>query len=811
MITLPQARVVFGRLPVLFVLSLVLPLGLGWLPLAGQETPFRRGDVNADGGIDISDAIAGLDALFQSGLVADACIDASDVNDSGDVDVSDAVYLLLYLFANASPPPPPHPACGGDPTPDALDCAEFQICGGDLFELSTVAETSPYDGESGVAISRESFVVLSRPLAPHLSPDDLEFFAAFSGERIDGRVHISVDRMEVTLFYDALLPASAQVGVALLGDGLLDDLGRELDLDGDGAPGGDLVFAFETLGLTQFPGTIVCGRIFASEPAPAGEGVDGELVDVPLPGVRITVDGLETVLHAETDERGDFRLEDAPAGEFFVHIDGRFIAGSNWPDGDYYPVVGKSWTSIPGEEVNLPDIFLPLVVAGTLQEVMAGETTMITLPQSVIDADPDLAGVSIEVPPGALFDEAGNRGGRIGVAPVDPNRLPGPLPAGLDFSLVITVQTDGATNFDTPVSVCFPNDAGLAPGEKSALWSFNHDTGRFEIVGSMTVSADGQTVCSDPGQGIRAPGWHSSSQASPGGGGGTGSDQTNQQNTNHKASGAGGASAGCYPSPNMLSENPKVPADPVHPSSGEFYQQELDLRIKGVGFDFIWARHYRSRSDRTSNDGYSWDPRFGYGWDLSYNVFVERRGRSLVVHNGNARADEYPPVAGRSDQWGKNGRYHDLVKNEDESYTLTFANGGRWNFLPLDDAPEGGRLMTSVDRNGNTITLTYDGEGRLDVITDTLGRDIVVSYNADGRISGIEDFKGREVRYEYYGEGELGGNPGDLKSVTSPTVTNTPARERLPRGEDADVYLFDRLRRRDIESQLVDDYRWTPK
>jgi hypothetical protein len=104
----------------------------------------------------------------------------------------------------------------------------------------------------------------------------------------------------------------------------------------------------------------------------------------------------------------------------------------------------------------------------------------------------------------------------VGIAPVPPDRIPGPLPPGLEFPIVITVQTSGATNFDLPVSVCFPNlpdpstGAPLLPGEKNYLYSFNHDTGNFEPVGFMTVSADGRLICTDRGVGILAPGWHGS-------------------------------------------------------------------------------------------------------------------------------------------------------------------------------------------------------------------------------------------------------------------------------------------------------------
>lgn len=116
---------------------------------------------------------------------------------------------------------------------------------------------------------------------------------------------------------------------------------------------------------------------------------------------------------------------------------------------------------------------------------------MTFLPE-VVAANPALAGVEILVPAGALFDDNGSRGGRVGIAPVPPDRLPEPLPEGLNFPLVITIQTDGPRNFAQPVPVRFPNLADpvtgvrLPPGAKTALWSFDHDKGYWEIVGPAT-------------------------------------------------------------------------------------------------------------------------------------------------------------------------------------------------------------------------------------------------------------------------------------------------------------------------------------
>ena len=90
-------------------------------------TLFVRGDGNADGAVDIADAIAVLSYLF-SEATALVCPDASDANDDGQVDIADAIAVLGHLFAGAGPLPAPFGGCGDDPTPDELDCPGFPPC-----------------------------------------------------------------------------------------------------------------------------------------------------------------------------------------------------------------------------------------------------------------------------------------------------------------------------------------------------------------------------------------------------------------------------------------------------------------------------------------------------------------------------------------------------------------------------------------------------------------------------------------------------------------------------------------------------------
>lgn len=87
---------------------------------------FRRGDLNEDGAIDISDPIAGLICLF---ACIPACPDAHDVNDDGAWDIADPIYELGYLFNGGPAPPEPFPGCGGDATDiDALFCSAHGGC-----------------------------------------------------------------------------------------------------------------------------------------------------------------------------------------------------------------------------------------------------------------------------------------------------------------------------------------------------------------------------------------------------------------------------------------------------------------------------------------------------------------------------------------------------------------------------------------------------------------------------------------------------------------------------------------------------------
>lgn len=699
-----------------------LPSGQFSVPLGAQSAFFRVSRVPQDAPLDTDGD--GIDDLYE--LARSAILNPLDGSDaSRDPDGDGRTHLQEYAAS---------------------------------LPLTGIRSTSPSNGEGGVAVTRETVFRFTRPLATATVLTTNHLYAQFGGRRILSRIELSTDRQTATLFYLEPLPASARIRVTLEGGGMADALGRPVDPDGDGAAGGAHIVDFDTLSLTLVAGTAVAGRVFASELATGGG--TNQSVNVPLAGVTITVDGKEETMRTVTDAFGNFRLEPAPTGEFFVHVDGRTASSTN-PTNAYYPFVGKKWRGIAGEEVNIGNVYLPLIIAGTLTPTVPNQEAVVTFPAQVLREHPELSGVSITVPPNSLFSDNGVRGGMIGIAPVPPDRLPEPLPPGLNFSLVITVQTDGPSNFDRPVPACFPNlpdpltGEFKPPGATSALWSFNHDTGRWEIVGPMTVSADGRLVCTDPGVGILQPGWHGSADGSTASGG-------------DEYSGGG-------PDSDYEPENggPPDASDPVYLFSGEFHLAVVDLSIPGRGMDFMWNRKYRSKvGPRTAQ---------GHGWDYSYNVSIEGVGADIALRNGNSRVDRYQRQLDGT--YSRDGHFRDLVKNGDNTFTLMFEDTARWHFLPLGSGPTSGRLSRIEDRNGNTMRFTYDAAGRLTTITDTLDRHITVAYSTDGYIASVTDFAGRSVRYTYYDGIEAGGNRGDLKSVTKPAVVGTPNGNDFPDGK----------------------------
>lgn len=92
-------------------------------------TQFVRGDANADGTVNIADAVFIVQYLFNKKWGRPpTCFDAADGNDDGRINICDVIAVVLGVSNCHRAIPAPYPTCGPDPTDDLLKCDAYGPC-----------------------------------------------------------------------------------------------------------------------------------------------------------------------------------------------------------------------------------------------------------------------------------------------------------------------------------------------------------------------------------------------------------------------------------------------------------------------------------------------------------------------------------------------------------------------------------------------------------------------------------------------------------------------------------------------------------
>ncbi len=229
---------------------------------------------------------------------------------------------------------------------------------------------------------------------------------------------------------------------------------------------------------------------------PSLTAVSGVVLDnsnLPLAGVTIRI--RDTALTAVTDAQGLFQIAPAPVGTLKLIVDGSTAQRSGaWPDLEF------DLTTVPGRNntVRMPIYLLPLDLAHGIQvdETHGGTLTL-----------PQLPGFALQIQPGSVTFPGGGRSGVVSVTVVHSDKVPMVPNFGQQPRLIVTIQPAGAL-FNPPAQLTMPNVEGLAPGQVTELYSFDHDLGHFVSIGPATVSDDGSVVTSNVGVGILKAGWH---------------------------------------------------------------------------------------------------------------------------------------------------------------------------------------------------------------------------------------------------------------------------------------------------------------
>ncbi len=196
--------------------------------------------------------------------------------------------------------------------------------------------------------------------------------------------------------------------------------------------------------------------------------------------------------------------------------------------------------------------------------------------------------------------------------------------------------------------------------------------------------------------------------------------------------------------------------DPVNLVSGNMYQQERDIDIKGRGgLNIVFERFYNSHVRK--------DGPLGYGWTHSFNHYLKffdetgnGKTNSIVWVDGTASTNTFT-VAGTANGVPTNttltnpkGIYVTARREANGEYRIREKGGLTLYFANVPGkAGDTARLLRLVDRNGNTLRMNYNGD-KLASVQDDLNRRLTFHYdNGDQHITRITDWSGRTFRYTY--------------------------------------------------------------
>jgi RHS repeat-associated protein len=186
---------------------------------------------------------------------------------------------------------------------------------------------------------------------------------------------------------------------------------------------------------------------------------------------------------------------------------------------------------------------------------------------------------------------------------------------------------------------------------------------------------------------------------------------------------------------------------PVNCATGNQFEEQTDLVLGGRGPGLHLTRTYNSQAAVEAKEAGPW----GYGWSGPYSSHLEFNKESgavtVVQENGatavfNLSGGKYVPGA-----WIQ----ATLVK-EGENYIFTLPNQEKLKFNST------GQLTEQKDRNGNALTMTYEGN-KLVSVKDAAGRALVFFYSGSQVVT-VWDPMIHVYKYGY--------ESGNLVSVTLP-------------------------------------------
>jgi RHS repeat-associated protein len=472
----------------------------------------------------------------------------------------------------------------------------------------------------------------------------------------------------------------------------------------------------------------------------------------PIVGATASLDGRS----ATTDAAGVFLLIDVTAGQNRpVMIDGRTASAPN----KTYPVIVEPANVVAGQVNTIPFTFyLPAIDTQFEKVIVPNQATVVDNPRL-----PDL---SMTVPAGAnLRNLDGTPVTRVSISPVEPDRVPAPLPPNLGSNMVYTSQPGGAvSSANMAIPVTYPNLAGADPNTRIELYYFDHNAVIWKRYGFGRVSTDGLRIVPETNPATGKPfglpdfSWHFPSVLP--------NDNPAPDDDCPNADGGGK----CQEAKGKSCPRGKMTVDF---STGVKIEKTTDISFGGARGLLELTRTY------TSDLGLSCTT-CPFGRGTTHNWDIKLTGTFAAGGAGRVKLAEQ--VAGRLFSFNAvssalqglsvftsrstTGQLGDEVRRlSSGSLVYRRRDGSSMTFN------SSGRLTSMSDTNNNTVTLTYTGNN-LTSVTDAVGRSINFTYDGSNRITRITDPLGRNWDYSYTSAGTLAQVKDPFQNVTTYTYGN---------------------------------------
>ncbi|HEU4766895.1 MAG TPA: DUF6531 domain-containing protein, partial [Pyrinomonadaceae bacterium] len=451
----------------------------------------------------------------------------------------------------------------------------------------------------------------------------------------------------------------------------------------------------------------------------------------PIVGATVSLDGRT----ATTDPAGVFLLTGVTEGQNRpVMIDGRTASAPN----KTYPIIVEPATVVAGQVNTVPFTFyLPAIDTQFEKTIVPNQAT-------VVD-NPRLTDLAMTVPAGAnLRNLDGTPVTRVSISPVEPDRVPAPLPSNLGTNMVYTSQPGGAVPTGSMrIPVTYPNLSGANPNTRIELYYFDHNAVIWRRYGFGRVSADGLRIVpeTDPATGrpfgLPDFSWHFPNVAT---------DGNPAPDDDCPGGNSGNSGKGPCPTSGSCSRGDNT----VDFSTGVKIESTTDVSFGGARGLLELTRTY------TSDLGISCS-NCPFGRGTTHNFDIRLTGPFGQGGTGRVKLPEqvtgrlFSFNAARSALLGLSVFTSRATKGQLADEVRRLGTGGL-SYRRGDGSSmtfnSGGRLTSMTDTNNNTVTLTYTGDN-LTRVTDAVGRSLDFTYDSNGRITRVTDPLGRNWDYSY--------------------------------------------------------------